>query len=438
MRPECLKLCPVCPRLPRLPRLPFQVRSYSRSDAPGTLRRKDEKRKAEREERKARKAGERARKEEELRRLKNLKRSALESKLAEIARMSGLGDAAALALDAQDLDGDFDPDKFDAAMARAFGDDYYGKEDMQHPGTGGLLDDDEDDDDEDDEDEDEDGGLRKGKKAKKAKETKKAKKGVVDEKSLAAVADARKLLDEMASLEHDDMVDDTLTRFRYASVAAEDWGLSTAEILTADDKLLNSFVSLKKVAAPYRPADSSSGVSAKKRKRFREELKRQTSWAAGREALERDKQRRIGGTEEDHDEDDHEEEAHEEENLADGEAPSESAGKKKRKRRRGKDHKVEAKQAGGEDTASKKKVRRGGKAREAADVVAAVPVASSEAAGETAGEADGAEALARKAAKKAAKKLREKEQKAAKKSAAPSGLAHGGKVAAGRLTAYGL
>ena len=66
-----------------------KVRSYARGDAPGQLRRKDEKRKAEREARKERKALERLKKEEELRRLKNLKASELHRRLEEIASMAG-------------------------------------------------------------------------------------------------------------------------------------------------------------------------------------------------------------------------------------------------------------------------------------------------------------------------------------------------------------
>lgn len=79
----------------------FQVRSYSRADAPGTLRRKDEARKDARAERKERKAAERGTKEQELRRLKNLKAAALRRKLDEIAELSG-----GAALDVVDLDGE--------------------------------------------------------------------------------------------------------------------------------------------------------------------------------------------------------------------------------------------------------------------------------------------------------------------------------------------
>lgn len=54
----------------------------------------------------------------------------------------------------------------------------------------------------------------------------------------------------MSALEYDDIVDGEVTKFKYASVPKEDYGLSTEEILAADDQLLNSFVSLKKVTVP--------------------------------------------------------------------------------------------------------------------------------------------------------------------------------------------
>jgi len=77
-----------------------KVQSYSRTDAPGTLRRKDETRKNARAELKERKAAERHTKEQELRRLKNLKAQALKKKLEEISALSGGAE-----LDVVDLDG---------------------------------------------------------------------------------------------------------------------------------------------------------------------------------------------------------------------------------------------------------------------------------------------------------------------------------------------
>lgn len=78
------------------------MQSFSRTDAPGTLRRKDETRKNARAELKERKAAERNTKEQELRRLKNLKAQALKKKLEEISALSGGAE-----LDVVDLDGKY-------------------------------------------------------------------------------------------------------------------------------------------------------------------------------------------------------------------------------------------------------------------------------------------------------------------------------------------
>ena len=74
-------------------------------------------------------------------------------------------------------------------------------------------------------------------------------------------------MDEFYSLDYEDFVDGLPTRFQYKEVAPSNYGLTTREILTLDDKDLNQIVSLKKLA-PYR--EDEGFLSAKNRARARE------------------------------------------------------------------------------------------------------------------------------------------------------------------------
>ena len=58
-------------------------------------------------------------------------------------------------------------------------------------------------------------------------------------------------LEEVYQLDYEDMVGDLPTRFKYRKVEGDSFGLDPVDILKAEDKDLNEFISLKKLA-PYR------------------------------------------------------------------------------------------------------------------------------------------------------------------------------------------
>lgn len=80
-----------------------------------------------------------------------------------------------------------------------------------------------------------------------------------------------KHLEEYYKLDYEDVVGDLRTRFKYKEVLSNSYGLSTEEILVTDDKELNQYVSLKKLA-PYRTEEwkppKHHRFSQKKRKRL--------------------------------------------------------------------------------------------------------------------------------------------------------------------------
>ncbi|KAJ1733373.1 Ribosome biogenesis protein Kri1 [Coemansia biformis] len=274
-----------------------QIKRYPR-DVEGSMRRKDDRRKLARERAKERKEEMKRQKTEELKRLKNQKKREILEKLKEIQNITG---NTTVGFDALDLDGDFDPKKFASQMEQLLegGTSYDPKVKPEW------------DDDIDISDIVADADDSVGKKGKKSKKDK----GVGDDDFImdadyleggsrstvnteALDATTAELQDKVSGymdkhyqLGYEDVIaNDLPTRFKYVKVAAVDYGLTPAEILLADDKMLNEHASVKRLAA-YRPdwkveEDKTKYTSRKRaiyikkkatvmRKQWEEELKAQ-------------------------------------------------------------------------------------------------------------------------------------------------------------------
>ncbi|KAI3848903.1 hypothetical protein MKX03_030190 [Papaver bracteatum] len=263
----------------------------------GAVRKKVNRREEQRKRREERMAEAEKRNREELKHLKNLKKKEIMEKLDKIRAIGGLTEGEACALDLDDLEDDFDPEEYDKKMKKTFNDDYYNAEDadfgseeddedgdIEKPdfdkedellglpkdwdvcgtgdgftavrervlkskaGTEDVEDEEHDDDDEDD---------RKPEEGKRKRKRK---------LSLRERVDLLKELDEYHKLDYEGKIGDLKTRFKYAQVPPLRFGLSGKEVINMDDKELNQYVPLKKIA-PY------TEVEWKVPKKLRNQLK---------------------------------------------------------------------------------------------------------------------------------------------------------------------
>ncbi|XP_048015046.1 protein KRI1 homolog [Megalobrama amblycephala] len=287
-----------------------KIKTYPRNIAT-SVRSKDDRRKRKREEVKERKKKEKEQKQQQLKELKNLKRAEIMDKLKKLQELTG---NEQLAFNDVDLEGDFDPQQHDQLMQKFFGDEYYGGEEEEKPQFDGDDDLEENwnwdtwvgneaNEEEDWEEEDytmeeenqpncEDPDFimdadydpsqqpiskkkrkkEKGEKKKKTKEDaplmgKKRKKSLFAEiiTKNKPVFDPKEktfeqYLDEYYKLDYEDIIDDLPCRFRYREVVPNDFGLSTDEILKAEEKELNRWCSLRKTCMYRSENDELSDV----------------------------------------------------------------------------------------------------------------------------------------------------------------------------------
>lgn len=284
----------------------YRVQTFAR-EVHDSVRAKDTRRALQRQKKKERTQEERKKKEEELKRLKNLKKEEIRDRLKKVQQFSGISQEEVLENLAAGLDPDqeFDPKNWDKLMSKVFDAQYY---ETQDDAVKPVFSDDEDmplateepkqsysskmtaaaklksktkqinyasysfeDDGQTDNLEDDfcmdadflpGGECYEEEKVEVAAEqdvaTKtKSKKDKDRNKRGKSTEDApldKDLLDELYNLDYEDVIGDLPTRFKYRKVDADSFGLKPTDIILADDKQLNQYLSLKKLA-PFRKSD---------------------------------------------------------------------------------------------------------------------------------------------------------------------------------------
>ncbi|KAF5848040.1 hypothetical protein GGP41_009231 [Bipolaris sorokiniana] len=198
-----------------------KIMTYARDAVASTTVRRDEKsgRRKAREAARAKREAEKREKEQELARLRKLKVEEMENKVKQIRKIGGLSGRDFNIDEWKDvLEADWSDEQWDAEMQKRFGDAYYGEEEED-------------------------------------KKSKKPKKPNLEYEAALATKPSK-----------------AASRFRYRETSPTSFGLTARDILLADDKALNEFAGLKKLATFRDP------VKKKKDKKFLSKKARIRQW----------------------------------------------------------------------------------------------------------------------------------------------------------------
>ncbi|KAA8620417.1 Ribosome biogenesis protein Kri1 [Pyrenophora tritici-repentis] len=288
-----------------------KIMTYARDAVASTTVRRDDKsgRRKAREAARAKREAERREKEQDLARLRKLKVEEMENKVKQIRQIGGLNGRDFKIDEWKDvLEADWSDEQWDAEMQKRFGDAYYGEGDAgmeeeqggkkgKKPKKPKFDDDDidikdlvpdfkEDDDDEDlaalssgdEEMPDAAAGDSDDESTSATKKSSKKRKQERAEAKSAARRD-RRLIENLVNqnLEYEAALaakpnKKHTSRFRYRETSPTSFGLTARDILLADDKALNEFAGLKKLAAFRDP------VKKKKDKKFLSKKARIRQW----------------------------------------------------------------------------------------------------------------------------------------------------------------
>lgn len=238
-----------------------EIVSYARTQ--NTIRRKEQSsRKRQREKKSEAERESKSEHEKKLAKAKNKKVNEIFQKFE--SQLGGMDEDVAQLLNAQDLEGDFDADEWDKRMAAVFDDKFYDNINVGDD-TGVQEDEGEGEGDKDQEE------MSNNKKRKLEKERLKNEK-----KRLKELAE--QFVQKNMDLVVDEVMEDTPQemKFRYREVSPESFGLTARDILLADDKQLNQYVSMKKLASfrddSRKEADRRRYAKSKRLREWRKEV----------------------------------------------------------------------------------------------------------------------------------------------------------------------